>query len=251
MEDELDKDNNEEIVLEDMVRTFANDIAQKMDKGKRKAPAHRNNDPQPSRLPPPPAIVITPTPIAHPSKLERIERPDVQYHYQAPIENTVTIQQVFDCALDIPVHVTPHELLAISTDIRKKMKDMVTACHVPVTAPTIQDTLYTNVTAPDTSDLIVAVDAALLRTVEGILDGQIAAECLLDQGSSIVAMRRDVWEKLGNPIHSEHVIHMESSHGTIAPTLGLIKNFPLQIGPCMFHVQMQVADTLPCEVLVG
>ena len=73
MEDELDKDNNEEIVLEDMVRTFANDIAQKMDKGKRKAPAHRNNDPKPSRLPPLPAVVITPTLIARPSKPERIE----------------------------------------------------------------------------------------------------------------------------------------------------------------------------------
>ena len=73
MEDELDEDDNEEIVLEDMVRTFANDVAQKMDKGKRKAPAHRNNNPQPSRLPPPPAVVITPTLIAHPSKPERIE----------------------------------------------------------------------------------------------------------------------------------------------------------------------------------
>src|ERR1700730_15515141 len=44
---------------------------------------------------------------------------------------------------------------------------------------------------------------------------------------------------------------MESSHGTIAPTLRLIKKFPLQIGPCTFHVQMQVADTLPCEALIG
>jgi len=128
---------------------------------------------------------------------------------------------------------------------------MVTARCVPVTLSVVQDTLYTNITPPDTSDLVVAVDAAPLHIVEGILDSRIAAECLLDQGSSIVAMRRDVWEKLGNPLHSETVIHMESSHGTIAPTLGLIKNFPLQIGPCTFHVQMQVADTLPCEVLVG
>ena len=250
-EDASDEEDGEIIALENMARTFANDLAKKMDKGKRKPPAPRNNDPQPSRLPPPPAVVITPAQVTRPSKPERIERPDVQYHYQAPIENPVTVQQVFNRALDIPVRVTPRELLAISGDIRKKMKDMVTARRVPVTTSAVQDTLYTNVTAPDTSDLVVAVDAAPLRTVEGILDGRIAAECLLDQGSSIVAMRRDVWEKLGNPLHSEHVIHMESSHGTIAPTLGLIKNFPLQIGPCTFHVQMQVADTLPCEVLVG
>jgi hypothetical protein len=101
----------------------------------------------------------------------------------------VTVQQVFDCALNILVCITPCELLAISGDIRKKMKDMVTTRCIPVTASAIQDTLYTNVMALDISNLIVAVDAALLRIVEGILDGRIAAECLLNQGSSIVAMQ--------------------------------------------------------------
>ena len=238
---------DDEETLERMVRTFTTEVAKKMDKGKKKFGPPKNANPLPS----PPAVVITAPPVTRPSKPEKTERSDVQYHYQAPIENQGTVQQVFDRALDIPVRVTPRELLAISGDIRKKMKDIVTARRVPVTTSVVQDTLYTNISAPDTSDLVVAVDAAPLRIVEGILDSRIAAECLLDQGSSIVAMRRDVWEKLGTPLHSERVIHMESSHGTIAPTLGLIKNFPLQIGPCTFHVQMQVADTLPCEVLVG
>jgi hypothetical protein len=64
-------------------------------------------------------------------------------------------------------------------------------------------------------------------------------------------MRRDVWEKLRNPLHQDQILHMESSHGTIAPMLRHIKNFSLQISPCTFHVQMQVTDTLPCRVLMG
>jgi hypothetical protein len=73
MEDELDEDDNEETALGNMAHTFTNDVVKNIDKGKRKVPAHRNNDPQLSRLPPPPTIVITLTQAAHPSKPERLE----------------------------------------------------------------------------------------------------------------------------------------------------------------------------------
>jgi hypothetical protein len=250
-EDVTDNEEPDEDTLAGMVRIFASEVANKIDKGKKKAGPAKATNQSGSKLPPPPVVVITPPPVTRPSKPEKVERSDVQYHYQAPVESPATIQQVFERTLDIPLRVTQRELLVISGDIRKKMKDIVTARHVPVTSNPVQDAMYTNAIPSDDSDLVVAVDAAPLRTVEGILDGRITTECLLDQGSSIVAMRRDVWEKLGVPLHSERVLHMESSHGTIAPTLGQIKNFPIQIGPCTFRVQMQVADKLPCEVLIG
>jgi len=44
---------------------------------------------------------------------------------------------------------------------------------------------------------------------------------------------------------------MESSHGTVETTVGVLRNYPLQIGSSIFYVQIQVAENLPCDVLLG
>jgi hypothetical protein len=46
-------------------------------------------------------------------------------------------------------------------------------------------------------------------------------------------------------------MHMESAHSTVESTVGVLKDFPVQIGPLTFYIQVQVAENLPCEVLMG
>jgi hypothetical protein len=76
-------------------------------------------------------------------------------------------------------------------------------------------------------------------------------ECVIDNGSSIIACSRAVWERLGAPLRSDMLMRMESSHSTIEKTIGVLKDYPLRIGGSTFYVQIQVSESLPCDVLLG
>src|SRR5207244_3125822 len=60
-----------------------------------------------------------------------------------------------------------------------------------------------------------------------------------------------VWSRLGTALSTDTLLKMQSSNGTLATTAGLLRDFPFKIGPITFHVQVQVTDDLPCEILLG
>jgi len=64
-------------------------------------------------------------------------------------------------------------------------------------------------------------------------------------------MRKDVWQRVGEPILSNQVVNMQSVHKTSEMTCGVLQDFPITIGPCTFYLQIHVTETLPCEVLIG
>ena len=149
--------------------------------------------------------------------------------------------------------ITHRELLALSSDVRKKHRELVTGRRIPSAAPANAATvLYADSADPAPNNgLVVAVNAAPLRAITATLDNKHSVECIIDGGSSIVAMQKSLWEKIGSPMRSDYIMTMQSSHGGVRPTLGVLKDFPLTIGPCTFYVQMQISDTLPADVLIG
>jgi hypothetical protein len=44
---------------------------------------------------------------------------------------------------------------------------------------------------------------------------------------------------------------MELSHGTIEKTIGILKNYPIRVESEDFYMQIQVSDSLPCDILLG
>jgi hypothetical protein len=98
---------------------------------------------------------------------------------------------------------------------------------------------------------VVATDSAPLRTIRARFGDSYEFDCIVDNGSSIVAINKEIWMRLGAPVRSDLVMRMESSHGTVEKTIGVLKNYPITIGDEVFHVQVQVSDCLPCEVLLG
>ena len=90
-----------------------------------------------------------------------------------------------------------------------------------------------------------------LQAFTGLLDNRVLAEFVIDNGSSIVAMHRSVWEKLGTALSTDSILRMQSSNSSVAATTGLLRNFPITIGHLTFYCQVQVSDDLPCKVLLG
>jgi hypothetical protein len=64
-------------------------------------------------------------------------------------------------------------------------------------------------------------------------------------------MRKDVWEHIGAPIAANKATSLESANATTNSTLGLIENHPVQLGPMTIHLQIQVVNEAPFEVLLG
>ncbi|EKM79650.1 hypothetical protein AGABI1DRAFT_22428, partial [Agaricus bisporus var. burnettii JB137-S8] len=76
-------------------------------------------------------------------------------------------------------------------------------------------------------------------------------EAILDEGSQIIGIRRDIWEKLGLPLLKEENMVMETANSSRETTLGLLRDLPVHIGSNVFYLQVQVFETAPYEMLLG
>ena len=227
-----------------------------------------NRDPPPHLAGKPGAPVNPPARPQGPMKpLEMQPKPstDEQKHqYHAPIEKSVPISEVIERALDAKVPVSARELLAVSNDARKHIKDLVTAKRVAANfvAEDLTDSFLTSFTGSESSSVsldvnkyesttISAAPSLPLRVIYPSFASGVEPECILDSGAQIVVMRRDIWEKLRVPITANKAMSMESANSGTTLTLGMVEHQPVTLGPITIYLQIQVVDNAPFEVLLG
>jgi hypothetical protein len=141
---------------------------------------------------------------------------EAQYGFESPLENPAIIYHVLDKPMDIPITLSQCELLTVSPDLCRKMENHTAGHHSttpqaidPISTQYFEDDHHTlDVFAPDTPPLTVAKDSLPLCTLSGLLDGRLSAECVIDNGTSIVAMRRDLWEQLGTALCANSAVNM-------------------------------------------
>ena len=160
------------------------------------------------------------------------------------------------------VILTHHELYAISSDTCQYLKDNVTTRKVPIPATALtnafeeveEDNAPTETFLQSTSlpsNLIVGKSIVELRVILLKLEGHISVEAVLDKGSQVIGLCRDIWEKLGLLIHSEQTMVMQSANKSCNTTMGLLPNLRVTIGNCDFYLQVQVIDNTSYEMLLG
>ncbi|KIM40034.1 hypothetical protein M413DRAFT_49267, partial [Hebeloma cylindrosporum] len=64
-------------------------------------------------------------------------------------------------------------------------------------------------------------------------------------------MRRDIWEKTGLPLKTDHNLTMESANTSTDSTLGLLHNVPMLVGGITYIIQIQVTKNASYEMLLG
>ena len=121
---------------------------------------------------------------------------------------------------------------------------------VVVHDPVIQ---YLNALAPGEKpkSIVVAAESHALRTVYPLINGVGEVESLLDPGSQIVSMSKEVATALQIPWDPDIVVHMESANKTLEKTLGLAKNVPFIFGPITVYLQVHVIGRAAYKVLLG
>ena len=121
---------------------------------------------------------------------------------------------------------------------------------VVVNDPVMQ---YLNALRPGerAKSVIVAAESHALRTVYPLINGVGEVESLLDPGSQIVSMSREVAMQLQVPWDPDIIVHMESANKTLEKTLGLAKNVPFLFGPITVYLQVHVIEKVAYSVLLG
>ena len=121
---------------------------------------------------------------------------------------------------------------------------------VVVSDPVMQ---YFNTLAPGEKpkSVVVAAESHALRTVYPLINGVGEVESLLDPGSQIVSMSKDVAAQLQVTWDPDIVVHMESANKSLEKTLGLAKNVPFVFGPITVYLQVHVIEKVAYKVLLG
>jgi hypothetical protein len=112
---------------------------------------------------------------------------------------------------------------------------------------------YLNALAPGEKpkSVIVAAESYALRTVYPLINGVGEVESLLDPGSQVVSMSKEVATALQVTWDPDIVVHMESANKSLEKTLGLAKNVPFVFGPITVYLQVHVIGKAAYQVLLG
>lgn len=187
-----------------------------------------------------------------------------QYRYTFPLEDDAAPKRVLDRVLEATVPVPVKELLAVAPDFRRQLKELATSKRMPVKTNTIQVNELAGVdpgaVARDFSDsiernedgLIVAHHSIPLRSLSvKVMDSDQSIISVLDSGSEIIAMPKRVWESLGLPVRSDHLLTMSNANTSTDQTIGVIENLRLDFGAGEVCLQVQVVPRANFDLLLG
>ena len=192
-----------------------------------------------------------------PGKQPASAGPAPQFRYHTPIEYSALIAKVAKQALDVQITLPIRDILSISPDVRRHIKDQIVTKRVTSASANALSANANNVECfmaalPERTDNIIVADHSVnLRVLDLVLNDNIQVEAILDEGSQIVGLRKDIWEKLGVPVRSDHKMNMISANASSNQTIGLIHDLKVTIGAYNFYLQVQVVENASYEMLLG
>ena len=223
-----------------------------------KVPAPVANRP-PSSTPPSTSI-----PFQNDSANTPSFNPQGQFRYLFPLKDETAPKCLLDRVLATTVLVPVQELIAVAPEVHKQLKDLSMAKHIPVSTNTVQvnelagrdpsevDWAFGDRVHQSDDGLIVVHHSVPLRSPEAKIVGTGRSILgVLDSGSKIVAMPKQVWEDLGLPVWSDHVMTMSNANTSTESTLGVVENLHLDFGAGEICLQVQVVPRANFDLLLG
>ncbi|KAF8815694.1 hypothetical protein BYT27DRAFT_7079102, partial [Phlegmacium glaucopus] len=90
-----------------------------------------------------------------------------------------------------------------------------------------------------------------LREIEVTLKGKATKWGLLDEGSEIVAVRKDLWEELGFEVNWQRLMMMQATNGSREAMEGCAEYLELVVGDITTWVHAYVVPNAPFKLLLG
>ena len=158
--------------------------------------------------------------------------------------------------LDGHAGVTWSELGEVSLEFRKAMNERSKVHRVPLGSNLIESggeaTILAAIHKQQPKASYGCWDNLTLRAVRPTINGYGGIECVLDSGSQMVVVRKDVWEKIGGTLLPDEGIMMETANRatvrTVGKTNGLVFDFN---GEVEVRLNAQIVEEAPFDVLLG
>ena len=177
-------------------------------------------------------------------RLEKKTVAFVQGSDEIPQEEAKSVLAAVEEKID--VNTLPEATYEISTED----KDGIPKGSLIVNDPVLQ---YLSTMSPGEKPktVVVASESQGLRAVYPLINNVGEVESLLDGGSQIVSMSKDVAVELEIPWDPDITVQMQSANRTLEQTLGLAKNVPFLFGHITVYLQVHVMGRPAYKVLLG
>ena len=111
---------------------------------------------------------------------------------------------------------------------------------------------YGNQVIRNDDGLIVTHHSLPLHALEAKIPGTCRSLMgILDSGSKVVAMPKHIWEELGLPLCSNHVLWMTPANTSIDLTIGVLENLALDFDAGEVLLQVQIMGHANFDLLLG
>jgi len=170
------------------------------------------------------------------------------FTYKSKAASPDAVQRVFKGILEVTVpNITVADLLAISPELRKEAVEHCRTHRVPAPA-TI---LSTNALALKTPSPRLIEHTTPLREIRVTLNGVHPELGLLDEGSEIVVIRKDIWEKTKAPINREICMRMQTANGGSQEMAGCVEMLEIDVEGIKTWAHAYVVPDTPYRLLLG
>jgi hypothetical protein len=179
-----------------------------------------------------------------------------KYKLQSPADdetlNEETMKMILGGKLD--ERLTVKHMLAASPPLRAKFNSYLRNQRVEV--PTQSTNVVENTVAVfeqryNQEGLVVGHSSVPLREVLVLVNGSLWERALLDEGSTICVIRKDLWQDLGAHANPSHSMRMEGANSDVQTTLGEVQDVALTFGSITVYIQFQIVMKAPFRLLLG
>ncbi|KAF8670344.1 hypothetical protein AX14_005891 [Amanita brunnescens Koide BX004] len=197
-------------------------------------------------------------PTASTSKGKEQEAP--AFKFRLPIDDATAPQCILDYLLSLPITLSAKDIIALSLAVQKELRQLVTTKHVEsVTSNEVfadeppDDILSDALPDPESVEVFMATTKPIksLRVIDATFGTDTTRECVVNNGSELIVIRKDKWQKTGSDYILSRNILMETTNSSASWTLGITKNLKMTIQGLSEYVQAQIIEDTPYEVLLG
>ncbi|KAG2341765.1 hypothetical protein BDR05DRAFT_887432, partial [Suillus weaverae] len=139
------------------------------------------------------------------------------------------------------------DLLSISPELRREAVEHSHTQRVPaLTSPSAKALVATASTPP-----LQIEHATPLREIRVTLNGTHSELALLDEGSEIVVIRQDVWQKTNTPINQDVRMRMQTANGGSQEMAGCLEMLEIDVESIKTWAHAYVVPEAPYCLLLG